>query len=47
LSPPARKRDAQGLSARDWRALVTNWRLWLLIMLCMLVATVAWLLGYD
>ena len=30
-----------------WLALAGNWRLWLWIAGCLLVATVAWLLGYD
>ncbi|HKD54282.1 MAG TPA: hypothetical protein VKB72_08660 [Steroidobacteraceae bacterium] len=47
MSPSQRKRDARNLPAPDWRELLTSWRLWLLIVLCLLVATLAWLLGYD
>jgi hypothetical protein len=30
-----------------WRELATDWRLWLWLAVCLLVATIAWLLGYD
>jgi hypothetical protein len=32
---------------RAWRDLATDWRVWLSLALCVLIATVAWLLGYD
>jgi hypothetical protein len=32
---------------RAWRELATDWRVWLSLALCVLIATVAWLLGYD
>ena len=34
-------------SARAWRDVAADWRVWLGLALCLLVATVAWLLGYD
>jgi hypothetical protein len=34
-------------SMRTWRELATDWRVWLGIAVCLLVATIAWLLGYD
>ena len=30
-----------------WRAAVRNWRLWALVEVCLLVAAVAALMGYD
>ncbi len=30
-----------------WQDLPTNWKLWLWIAGALLVATIAWLLGYD
>ena len=30
-----------------WFNLATNWKIWVLFVLCLIVATVAWLLGYD
>jgi hypothetical protein len=41
------KRDVHHLPARAWRELVTDWRLWLFIVLAVLVASVASFLGYD
>jgi hypothetical protein len=41
------KRDAHHLPVRAWRELVTDWRLWLFIVLAVLVASVASFLGYD
>ena len=32
---------------RTWRALATDWRVWLWLAVCVLVATIAWLLGYG
>jgi hypothetical protein len=32
---------------RGWQALASNWRIWLWIVGALLVATIAWLLGYD
>jgi hypothetical protein len=32
---------------RAWRELATDWRVWASLVLCLLIATVAWLLGYD
>jgi len=32
---------------RPWRQLLASWRLWLLLVACLLVAAVAWLFGYD
>lgn len=34
-------------AGRTWRDLATDWRIWLFVLLCVLVATLAWLLGYD
>ena len=34
-------------SVRPWREVATDWRVWLCTALCVLVATIAWLLGYD
>jgi hypothetical protein len=36
-----------GLRLRTWRETVTDWRLWLSIAVCILVATIAWIAGYD
>jgi hypothetical protein len=35
------------MSVRTWRQLATDWRVWLTVSGCLLVATIAWLLGYD
>jgi hypothetical protein len=35
------------LPARAWRDLAADWRVWVSLVLCLLVATLAWLLGYD
>lgn len=32
---------------RPWRQLATDWKLWLIVLVALLVATVAWILGYD
>ena len=32
---------------RAWRDIATDWKVWLSLALCLLIATVAWLLGYD
>ncbi len=32
---------------RAWRDLATDWRVWLSLALCLLIATIAALLGYD
>jgi ABC-type spermidine/putrescine transport system permease subunit II len=39
--------QVSGLSTRPWRELVTDWKVWLSLGICLLIATVAWLLGYD
>ena len=43
----AGKADVNDRPIRAWRELATDWRVWLSLALCLLVATVAWLLGYD
>jgi hypothetical protein len=35
------------LPARAWRDLAADWRVWVSLLLCLLIATLAWLLGYD
>ena len=35
------------LPARAWRDLAADWRVWVSLVLCLLIATLAWLLGYD
>jgi hypothetical protein len=35
------------LPARAWRDLAADWRVWASLLLCLLIATLAWLLGYD
>jgi hypothetical protein len=32
---------------RTWQTLAADWRLWLCIAACLLVGTIAWLLGYG
>jgi UDP-N-acetylmuramyl pentapeptide phosphotransferase/UDP-N-acetylglucosamine-1-phosphate transferase len=32
---------------RSWRELATDWRVWLCVVLCLLVALITSLLGYD
>jgi hypothetical protein len=34
-------------SVRAWRDLAADWRVWLSLTLCLLIATAAWILGYD
>jgi hypothetical protein len=41
------KGDVNDQPIRAWRELATDWRVWLSLALCLLIATVAWLLGYD
>jgi len=31
----------------SWHDLATDWKVWLSIAACLVVATIAWLLGYD
>ena len=35
------------LPIRAWRDLATDWRVWLSLALCLLIATLASFLGYD
>jgi hypothetical protein len=35
------------LSMRAWRDVVTDWRVWLSLALCLLIATIAWVMGLD
>jgi hypothetical protein len=35
------------LPARAWRDLAADWRVWVSLVLCLLIGTLAWLLGYD
>jgi hypothetical protein len=39
--------QASDAPVRTWRELATNWRVWLCIVVCFLVATIALILGYD
>jgi hypothetical protein len=32
---------------RPWRELAADWRVWIFVALAFVVATIAWLLGYD
>jgi hypothetical protein len=32
---------------RTWREVATDWRVWLCIFVCLLIATITTLLGYD
>jgi len=41
------KADVNDQPIRAWRELATDWRVWLSLALSLLIATVAWLLGYD
>jgi hypothetical protein len=34
-------------SQRTWRELAMDWKMWLVLIACLLVATGDWLLGYD
>ena len=34
-------------STRSWRDVAGDWRIWVWVAICLVVATVAWLLGYD
>jgi hypothetical protein len=35
------------LSTETWRQMATDWRIWLIVAVCVLIATLAWLGGYD
>lgn len=35
------------LSNRSWRDVMTDWKVWLTLVGCVVVATIAWLLGYG
>jgi ABC-type spermidine/putrescine transport system permease subunit II len=39
--------EVSDLSTRPWRELVTDWKTWLSLGVCLLIATLAFLLGYD
>jgi hypothetical protein len=39
--------DVNDQPIRAWRELAADWKVWLSLALCLLIATVAWLLGYD
>lgn len=39
--------DVNDQPIRAWRDLAHDWKVWLSLALCLLIATVAWLLGYD
>jgi hypothetical protein len=39
--------DVNDQPIRAWRELATDWKVWLSLALCLLIATLAWLLGYD
>ena len=41
------KADVNEQPIRAWRDLASDWKVWLSLALCLLIATVAWLLGYD
>jgi hypothetical protein len=32
---------------RAWRELAVDWRVWLSLLLCLGIATAAWIFGYD
>jgi hypothetical protein len=42
-----RRRHVKEPPERTWLELATDWKLWVLTALCLLVATIAWLLGYE
>src|SRR5262245_1051166 len=44
---PRWKADVNEQPIRAWRDLASDWKVWLSLALCLLIATVAWLLGYD
>jgi hypothetical protein len=35
------------LPMRAWREVAADWRVWLSLALCLLIATIAWLMGLD
>jgi hypothetical protein len=39
--------DVRDPSGRSWRELVSDWKVWLSLGICLLIATLAWLFGYD
>ena len=44
---PPWKADVNDQPLRAWRDLASDWKVWLSLALCLLIATIAWLLGYD
>jgi len=40
-------KDLPDLPMRAWREVATDWRVWLSLALCLLIATIAWLMGFD
>ena len=44
---PRWKADVNEQPIRAWRDLASDWKVWMSLALCLLIATVAWLLGYD
>lgn len=42
-----KKADVNDQPIRAWRDLAADWKVWLSLALCLLIATIAWLLGYD
>jgi hypothetical protein len=47
LLPRGYNRFMKDLPMRAWREVATDWRVWLTLALCLLIATIAWLLGFD
>ena len=41
------RNDLSDMPKATWQDLSTNWKVWLWIGGSLLVATIAWLLGYD
>ena len=35
------------LTVRSWRELASDWKVWLCIIVCLVAATISWILGYD
>jgi hypothetical protein len=47
LQLQAKKADVNDQPIRAWRDLAADWKVWLSLALSLLIATIAWLLGYD
>ena len=47
LLPCGYNRHVKDLPLRTWREVATDWKVWLSLALCLIIATIAWLMEFD